>query len=56
MKGLQITSEPSNAAIFDAIDALEALGYSDSAIRSVIDTAPKNSSADAIIKCRLCRL
>ena len=56
MKGLQITSEPTNAAIFDAIDALEALGYSDSEIRSVIDTAPKNSSADAIIKYALSRL
>lgn len=56
VKGLQVTSEPTNAAIFDTIDALEALGYSDSEIRSVIDTAPKNSSADAIIKYRLCRL
>ena len=56
MKGLQITSEPSNAAIFDAIEALEALGYSDSEISSVINTAPPNSSADAIIKYALSRL
>ena len=56
MKGLQITSEPSNAAIFDAIEALEVLGYSDSEIRSVIGTAPKNSSADVIIKYVFSRL
>ena len=43
-------------AIFDAIEALEALGYFDAEIRSVIDTAPKDSSADAIIKYALCKL
>ena len=56
MKSMPRRADTTNAAIFDAIDALEALGYSDSEIRSVIDTAPKNSSTDAIIKYALSRL
>lgn len=56
MKSLPRSDAASNAAIFDAIEALEALGYSDAEIRSVLDTAPKVSSVDAIIKYALSRL
>lgn len=56
MKSLPRRADTTNAALFDAIEALESLGYSDAEIRSVIDTAPKNSSADAIIKYALSRL
>ena len=56
VKGLQVTSDPNNPAIFDAMEALEALGYSDMEIRAVLDTAPKNFSVDAIIKYALSRL
>lgn len=53
MKSLTRSDATNNAAIFDAIEALEALGYSGSEIRSVLDTAPKDYSADAIIKSHL---
>ena len=56
VKGLQVTSDANNPAIFDAMEALEALGYSDMEIRAVLDTAPKNFSVDAIIKYALSRL
>lgn len=56
MKSMPRRADTTNAAIFDAIDALEALGYSYEEIRSVIDNAPKNSSTDAIIKSALSRL
>lgn len=56
MKSLPRRDDTTNPALFDAIEALEALGYSDAEIRSVLDTAPKNSSADAIIKYALSRL
>lgn len=56
MKSLTRSDATNNAAIFDAIEALEALGYSDSEIRSVLDTAPKDSSTDTIIKYALSRL
>lgn len=56
MKELPRRDATTNAALFDAIDALEALGYSEAEIRSVIDTAPKTSSTDAIIKYALSSL
>ena len=56
MKSMPRSTDTTNAALFDATDALEALGYSEAEIRSVLATAPKTSSTDAIIKYALSKL